>query len=212
MKILVAEDDATSRAMLQAVLSRWGYEVVGVGDGDKAWALMQEKEAPQLALLDWEMPGIDGLALCRRLREQERKTPLYLILLTARSGREDIVQGLEAGADDYIAKPFDIPELRARVGVGRRMVEVQGQLVDRVRELRAALDHVKTLQGILPICMHCHKIRNDSNSWDRIEKYIEEHSKAEFSHGLCPECLEKHYPKPPEETENNASQRNVVNP
>jgi hypothetical protein len=110
------------------------------------------------------------------------------------------------GADDYIAKPYDIPELRARVDVGRRMVEVQGQLVDRVRELRAALDHVKTLQGILPICMHCHKIRNDSNSWDRIEKYIEEHSKAEFSHGLCPECLEKHYPKPPEERGDTSSQ------
>lgn len=195
MRVLVAEDDATSRAVLQAVLSKWGYEAAGAGDGDKAWALMQEKDAPQLALLDWMMPGIDGVTLCRRLREQERKTPLYLILLTARSGREDIVQGIEAGADDYIAKPYDIPELRARVGVGRRMVEVQGQLVDRVRELRAALDHVKTLQGLLPICMYCHKIRTDSDSWERLENYIQEHSNAVFSHGLCPECLEKHYPE-----------------
>ena len=197
MRILIAEDDATSRAMLQAVLGKWGYEVAGASDGDEAWALLQEKGAPQLALLDWMMPGIDGVSLCRKLREQPRQAPLYLILLTAKSERADIVKGLEAGANDYIAKPYDISELRARVEVGRRMLEVQGQLVDKVHELREALDHVRTLQGILPICMYCHKIRNDSNSWDRIEEYIQKHSEAEFSHGLCPECLAKHYPGEP---------------
>lgn len=101
---------------------------------------------------------------------------------------------LEAGAGDYVAKPFDQDELRARVAVGCRVVALQNALANRVAELQESLEHVETLQGILPICAQCHRIRNDQESWDRTEWYISKHTGAQFSHSLCPECIEKYYP------------------
>ena len=105
------------------------------------------------------------------------------------------MEGLGAGANDYIVKPFNREELRARVKVGERIIKLQSSLAARVEELQEALSHIKTLQGILPICMYCHKIRDDKEAWGRIESYIEKHSEVRFSHSLCPECLEKHYLK-----------------
>jgi len=196
MRILAAEDDSTSRMLLETMLKKWGYEVVSTCDGNEAWAAMQVEDPPQLAVLDWMMPGLDGVEVCRKIRELDATVNTYVILLTALGDKKDIVTGLEAGANDYVTKPFDKDELRARVNVGRRMVELQSALAAKIDELQKALDHVKTLQGILPICMHCHRIRNDEESWQRIEQYIGEHSDAEFSHGICPECLEKYYPDP----------------
>lgn len=148
MKILIAEDDMTSRTMLTAVLTKWGYDVSAAGDGDQAWAALQEPNAPGLAVLDWEMPGINGAELCRRLREQERKEPLYLILLTSRGDSEDIVQGLEAGADDYITKPYNNAELKARVDAGRRMLVLQNEMREREK-----------LQGVLEMAgAVCHEL------------------------------------------------------
>lgn len=148
MKILIAEDDFTSRTMLQAVLTKWGYEVMAVPDGEAALAAMQAANAPQLAVLDWMMPEMDGLSLCRKLCEQKRTEPLYLILLTSKGKRGDIVQGLEAGADDYISKPFDNEELRARINVGRRIIE-----------LRTALAEKEKLQGVLEMAgAICHEL------------------------------------------------------
>ena len=146
MKILLAEDDFTSRTMLHAVLTKWGYEVTVTPDGEAALAAMQVVGAPQLAVLDWMMPGLDGLSLCRKLRTQERPEPLYLILLTSKDERGDIVQGLEAGADDYISKPFDNEELRARLNVGRRMITLQNELREKekfqgVLEMAGAVCH-----------------------------------------------------------------------
>jgi len=196
MKILAAEDDSTSRMLLEALLKKWGYEVISTCDGNEAWAAMQVDDPPQLAVLDWMMPGLDGVEVCRKIRELDTAGSTYIILLTALGDKKDIVMGLEAGANDYVTKPFDKDELRARVNVGRRIVELQSALTTKIDELQEALDHVKTLQGILPICMHCHRIRNDEESWQRIEQYIGQHSDAEFSHGICPECLEKYYPEP----------------
>lgn len=146
VKILIAEDDFTSRTMLQAVLTKWGYEVMAVPDGEAALAAMQAANAPQLAVLDWMMPGMDGLSLCRKLRTLERPESLYLILLTSKDERDDIVKGLEAGADDYISKPFDNEELRARVSVGRRMITLQNELREKekfqgVLEMAGAVCH-----------------------------------------------------------------------
>jgi len=138
-RILIAEDDLTSRTLLEAVLIKWGYEVVATQDGDAAWEALQSKEAPRLAILDWMMPGLSGIDLCRRLRAQERLTPLYLILLTSRGDRVDIVQGLEAGADDYVSKPYDQAELRARIDVGRRMLELLTALA-RQEKLRGVIE------------------------------------------------------------------------
>lgn len=194
MPILIAEDDLTSRTILQAILAKWGFEAVIAGDGDAAWAILQRPEPPRLLLLDWLMPGLDGVEICRRLRAQPSSQPPYIILLTALGKPQQIVEGLRAGADDYITKPYNREELRARIATGERILGLQASLARRVEELQAALDHVRRLQGILPICMHCHKIRTDQESWERIEKYISEHSEAQFSHSICPTCLAAHYP------------------
>jgi phosphoserine phosphatase RsbU/P len=191
MKVLIAEDEAISRRLLEATLLRWGYEVVVASDGVEAWEILQGDDAPPLAILDWMMPSMDGLEVCHRVRNRPRCTPLYLILLTAKGRREDIVTGLEAGANDYVTKPFNREELRARVEVGVRMVELQQNLADRVRALEEALARVKQLQGLLPICSYCKKIRDDQNYWQQVESYIAEHSQAQFSHSICPDCYEK---------------------
>lgn len=194
MKLLVAEDDLTSRRILEAILPKWGYDVLAVANGAEALSALTAAEAPKLAVLDWMMPGLDGVEVCRRVREQPTAEPPYIIMLTALERKTDIVHGLQAGANDYITKPYDTNELQARLGVGRRVVELQGTLAHRVAELQDALAHIKTLQGILPICMHCHRIRSDQESWQRVESYISEHSDAKFSHGICPECVVKYYP------------------
>jgi DNA-binding response OmpR family regulator len=197
VKVLVADDEATSRLLLSSSLEKWGYEVVTASDGAEAWGILREEEDLGLAILDWMMPGLDGVEVCEGARAVEPLRPLYLILVTSRDRREDVIAGLEAGADDYITKPYEIGILRARVEVGARVIRLQQDLKGHVRELEDALAHVKTLQGILPICMHCHKIRNDSESWQRLEAYLSEHSDAQFSHGICPECRDEHYPDVP---------------
>jgi CheY-like chemotaxis protein len=188
LRVLIAEDDPVSRRLLEATLSRWGYDVVMAADGDEAWRVLDTATPPPLAVLDWMMPGMDGVEICRRLRRRPSTTPPYVILLTAKGQREDVVAGLEAGADDYVTKPFDRSELRARLAVGARMVGLQQRLADRLRELEAALARVTRLQGLLPICAYCKKIRNDRNYWQKVESYVTEHSGARFTHGICPDC------------------------
>jgi DNA-binding response OmpR family regulator len=189
-KVLIAEDDPVSRSILDAFLSRWGYEVVVTADGTEAWEILQQPAPPRLLILDWMMPGMSGVDICRRLRQEDQSPPLYVILLTSRARAEDVVQGLEAGADDYISKPFNREELRARTRAAARLVELQTSLHQRVVELEEALASVKTLQGLLPICSYCKKIRTDGNYWQQVEAYISEHSSATFSHGICPACYE----------------------
>ncbi|PYV32158.1 MAG: response regulator [Acidobacteria bacterium] len=192
MKVLIADDDPVSQRVLEAFLTRWGYEVSRAENGAEALRKLEAREAPRLAILDWMMPGIDGVEVCRRLRAANPVLPLYVIVLTAKGESEDVVEGLESGADDYVTKPFDRAELRARIQVGERVLELQTELSERVKELEAALARVKTLQGLLPICSYCKRIRNDQNYWQQVEQYIGEHSGAEFSHGICPDCFAKH--------------------
>lgn len=194
MRILIAEDDLTSRSILSAVLRKHGHEVVETADGAQAWTILTGPDAPRLAILDWVMPEMDGVEVCRRLHATQSGQPPYIIMLTSRNEREDLIEGLDAGANDYLSKPYDQSELRARVAVGCRMVELQAQLAAKIDELQEALDSVKSLQGILPICMHCKSIRDDEGYWQRVESYVEKHSDALFSHGLCPDCLRKFYP------------------
>jgi DNA-binding response OmpR family regulator len=169
-------------------LIKTGHDVVVTYDGNAAWEALRSENAPSLAILDIMMPGIDGLELCRRVRRLPSSLPPYLILLTALGSKEAVVKGIEAGANDYLSKPFDRDELRARVGVGVRMLELQQKLAERVSELEQALSKVKQLQGMLPICSYCKKIRNDQNYWQRVEGYISDHTDVEFSHGICPDC------------------------
>jgi diguanylate cyclase (GGDEF)-like protein len=128
LRILVAEDSPVARELLQRMLAAWGYEAVVAQDGEQAWRLLQQPDCPRIALLDWMMPGVDGLELCRRVRDLTRDRYVYLILLTGKDQQEDVVRGLDAGADDYLKKPFDQAELLARIRAGQRIVDVHGQM------------------------------------------------------------------------------------
>lgn len=195
MRILIADDDSASRIVLATFLERLGYEVVAVEDGLAAWRVLQLANAPRLAILDLMMPGIDGLELVRRVRDIPSMLPPYLIMLSTRSDKVDIVAGLDAGANDYVAKPFDHGELRARVEVGRRMVEMRSELAAKIEQLRQAVDQIKTLKGIVPICASCKNIRDDRGFWNRVENYVRDHTEAEFSHAVCPDCMKRLYPQ-----------------
>ena len=209
MRILIAEDDFVSRKVMIALLQKQGYEVLLTVNGAEAWAAMQQPDAPKLAILDWMMPEMDGIEACRCIRRLETDQPPYIIMLTIKGEKADIVAGLEAGADDYLAKPYDPTELSARISVGLRMIRMQAKLAGRTRELqetlweqekltlelRDALSQVKTLSGLLPICASCKKIENDKGGWEQMEVYIRDRSEVDFSHGICPECAEKLYPE-----------------
>ena len=197
MKLLIAEDDTVIRRLLQVTLSRSGFEVVAVANGRQALEEMQKPDAPRLAVLDWMMPEIDGLDVCRRIRANAGVPYVYILVLTAKGRKEDLVEGLDAGADDFLTKPFDPQELRSRLRVGQRTLDLEAALRTKVSELQEALDRVEQLQGLLPICMHCKKIRDDENRWHRVETYIAKRSAAEFTHALCEECREMHYPRIP---------------
>jgi DNA-binding response OmpR family regulator len=200
MDILIAEDNPVSRRLLEATLTKWGHQAIGTADGAAAWEVLRRDDAPSLAILDWMMPELDGVEVCRRARQlvpgfrgepnEQPHRVLYLILLTARGDKEDVVAGLDGGADDYIVKPFDRNELRARLNVGLRMVGLQQRLAGRLAELNEALGKVKQLQGLLPICSYCKSIRDDHNYWQQVESFITTHSAARFSHSICPGCFE----------------------
>ena len=192
MKILIAEDDTTSQVMLKAMVTKVGYEPVITGNGHSAYELLIKPGAPKLALLDWMMPGMDGVEICRKVRELKSDEPTYIILLTSRDDKKDIIRGLKSGANDYITKPYDVEELQVRISVGRKVVELQSLLAGRIVELQAALGHIKTLKGLLPICMYCKKIRDDKQYWQQVEQYVTSHTEAQFSHSICPDCYKKH--------------------
>ena len=139
MEILIAEDGQAERFLIKATLAKLGYEVVVTCDGEEAWLALSREDAPRLAILDWMMPGMDGTEICRKFRETYSSRPVYIILLTARTGKEDLIEGLQAGADDYLAKPFDSEELHVRVQVGERILELQKGLADRAKELEAEI-------------------------------------------------------------------------
>jgi len=193
MRVVIAEDDVTSRKMLELMLSKVGMEVISTDNGKDALYHLTQKDAPKIAILDWMMPEMNGITVCEAIKTMHLKNPPYIILLTTMDKKEDIILGLQAGANDYVTKPFNTGELTARLDVGRRVVELQTTLNKRVQELQDALSHIATLQGIIPICMCCHKIRNDQESWQKIEHYIEAHSEAQFSHSVCPDCMTKYY-------------------
>jgi DNA-binding response OmpR family regulator len=189
--VLVADDDPIMRAVLVATLTRWGFRVTAVADGAAAWRYMVTATEPTLAIVDWMMPGLSGVDLCRRLRQERDDANFYIVLLTAREGRGDLIAGLDAGADDYVVKPFDPAELRARLRCGERVLSLRHQLSERVREVQTVLASEKRLQGLVPICSYCKSIRSDDSYWHAVEAYLSEHSDVRFSHGICPPCLEK---------------------
>jgi len=192
MKILIAEDDSLSQTMLKAMVARAGFEPVVTGDGLEALQILSRADGPKLAVLDWMMPGMDGPDVCRKMREIKTDEPAYLILLTSRDDKKDVILGLKSGSNDYVVKPYDIEELKVRIGIGRKVVELQSMLAGRISELKSALDQIKTLRGLLPICMYCKKIRDDRQYWQQVEHYVAGHTDAQFSHSICPDCYKKY--------------------
>jgi sigma-B regulation protein RsbU (phosphoserine phosphatase) len=157
-----------------------GHEVVATADGEAAWSSFLA-HAPQLTITDWMMPKVDGLELCRMIRAHVQPKYAYVIFLTALAGKKYYFEGMEAGADDFLNKPVDMDELTARLRVAERVLTLQTE--------------VRQLEGLLPICSYCKKIRDDQNTWHPIEGYISKRTEAKFSHGACPSCIEK-YVKP----------------
>lgn len=193
-QILAVDDTPANLQVLSQVLSAEGFHVRVAPHGEAALASVAAA-APDLILLDVRMPGLTGLEVCRRLKDQESSRPIPVIFLSAAGEAEDIVAGFEAGGADYVAKPFRAPELLARVQAHleiKRGREAQARLIG---ELQEALDNVKVLSGLVPICGNCHKIRNDGGFWQQMEVYIESKSQAKFSHGVCPDCIEVLYPE-----------------
>jgi len=141
MKVLIAEDDPVSRRVVEAFFQKWGYEVVLAQDGDEAWRILEREEAPRLAVLDWMMPGLAGTDICKRVRAREGRPYAYILLLTAKAQRKDLLEGMDAGADDYLVKPFDANELRARLHVGQRIIELQDELIAAREALRFRASH-----------------------------------------------------------------------
>jgi phosphoserine phosphatase RsbU/P len=188
IRVVIADDDQVTAEILARTLRRWNYEPVVTSDGASAWNALRNDTTPTLAILDWMMPELDGPEICRRVRQELPRANMYMILVTARETRGDVIAGLDAGADDYVIKPFDADELRARVAVGVRVLSLQEGLAERVAERQTALASVKQLSGLLPICSYCKRIRGDDQYWQQVEGYIASHSDAQFSHGICPTC------------------------
>jgi len=210
MRLLIADDEPFSLKLLAATLRAGGHDVIACSNGHQAWDLLTGPDAPSLALLNWEMPGLEGIEICRRIRSRTDSPYVYLILVTGRCRPEDVVAGLEGGADDFVTKPYDVATLNARIRVGERILALQSALRERVLQLGQALAAVKTLEGLLPICMHCKRIRSEGDHWHRIEAYISERTNASFTHGLCLDCLERHYPEDGEEESRAGPERSAA--
>ena len=179
MRILVADDDDFSRTLLTHVLEGLGHEVTAVADGEAAWVAVRREYYPVL-ITDWMMPGISGPELCRLIRETQRDRYTYVIVLTVRGGKESYLEGMRAGADDFVTKPFDEEQLAARLAVAERILGLHR--------------HVNRLEGLLPICSYCKRIRDDQRQWQQIESYVSARTETLFSHGICPECMKRHFP------------------
>ena len=190
-RVLIAEDDRVTLHLLQRTLEDWGFGVVPVDDGKSALEILESDAAPPLAILDIMIPKPDGIEICRSIRQRNDRPYIYIMLLTALTKKHEVAAGLEAGADDYVSKPFDYEELRARITVGQRVVILERTLQRRIEELQKALADVKKLKNLLPICMYCKSIRDDKAYWHEVEEYIHMATGTDFSHSVCPDCLAK---------------------
>jgi phosphoserine phosphatase RsbU/P len=180
MKVLIAEDDGTSRALLHGALLKLGHSVIEAKDGAEAWELLVT-DGPRVVVSDWMMPRLDGLELCKRVRSRRDKPYVYFILLTGQMvGGGHHAQAMEEGVDDFLTKPLDVEALRLRLRVAERIVS----LTERVR----------TLEGILPMCAYCRRIRDDKGAYSSLEDFVSDRTPAQFSHGVCPDCAKQHFP------------------
>jgi sigma-B regulation protein RsbU (phosphoserine phosphatase) len=175
--VLVVEDDPVSSAQLSALARAAGYQVSVAQNGRAAWDALQRTRF-RVVISDWYMPELDGVELCRRVRARHNEPYVYFILVTSRGGKKQYLAGMQAGADDFIAKPVDPDELQARLGVAERILGLRREL--------------QQLEVLLPICSYCRRIRNEHDEWESLETYIEHRFETQFTHSVCPDCYVKH--------------------
>lgn len=175
MRILIAEDDPVSVKILQFTLEHFGHDVVAASDGAEAWTLF-DHDPVRVIISDWMMPELDGLELCAKVRARPKTDYTYFILLTAiNTGRENLRKAMDAGVDDFLAKPLDREAIMMRLRVAERILDFTRQIVQ--------------LKELIPICMYCKRVRDDSDYWQQVETYIHTHTGSNFSHGICPDCF-----------------------
>jgi DNA-binding response OmpR family regulator len=177
VRILVADDEPVTRALLQSLLRKLGHETIAAPDGEFAWTRFRMEHVP-VVITDWRMPKMDGLELCRRIRADTRPRYTFVIVLTSVDGREGYLEGMKAGADDFMVKPPDAASLEARLYVAQRVLRLQ--------------DEFRTLSGLLPICSYCKRIREGQDYWQQVESFVAHRTEAQFSHSICPDCYAKH--------------------
>jgi len=208
MSILLVDDSAENLLLLQSILQTGGYkDLLTAESAEQAFKHLGmdssggDGMSVDLILMDIQMPDINGIETCRRIKEVERYRDIPIIMVTAMAQREKLQLAFAAGAMDYINKPVNKVELRTRVGSALKLKQEmdsrkarEQELKKRTQELEQALREVKVLRGFIPICASCKKIRNDRGYWQLVEAYIREHSEAEFSHGICPDCIKKFFP------------------
>jgi phosphoserine phosphatase RsbU/P len=177
MKILIAEDDPVSVKILQFTLQHWGHEVITTNDGAAAWEAF-DRDPVRVIISDWMMPGLDGLELCQKVRTRPKTEYAYFILLTAiNTGRDNLRKAMDAGIDDFLAKPLDREAVFMRLRVAERILGYTTE--------------IKMLKELIPICMYCKRVRDDSDYWQQVETYIHHQTGSQFSHGICPDCFQK---------------------
>ena len=192
--VLVVDDDPDILFATERIIMKAGYSTIKASSAAECKKLMQEN-CPDLILLDVVLPDMQGTDLCREIKGDSNYEGTYIILLSGkRTSSDEQSMGLDFGADGYIARPISNRELLARVDAMVRIISAERERDQLIIRLQEAMSKIKTLNGLLPICMHCKKIRDDKGYWNQIEAYIHERSDAEFSHSICRDCAEKHYP------------------
>lgn len=192
-EILVVDDIPANVQIISLMLKTKGYKVISALGGKQALQAVRDIP-PDLILLDINMPEMDGYEVCKQLKADEALKDIPVIFITGLTETEDMVKAFSMGAVDYIAKPFQVEEVCARVKTHLRLRRLQIELSTSVNELQKALADIRTLRGIIPICANCKNIRDDAGAWQEVENYVKEHSDADFSHSLCPACAQKLYP------------------
>jgi sigma-B regulation protein RsbU (phosphoserine phosphatase) len=184
--ILLVDDDPISLEVSSQTLRSLGHDVVPAPDGETAWGIFQ-RQPIQIIVSDWKMPGVDGLTLCKMVREAAQSDYTYFILVSgAMTTQKHYLKAMEEGMDDFLLKPLDREVLFIRLRVAERILGFYRR--------------IKQLEGIIPICAYCRRVRRDDNVYQTMEDYIEEHSRSQFSHGICPDCVAKHFKNKPPKT------------
>ena len=176
MKVLIAEDDTVASRVLEAALLKLGHEALVANNGESAWEILQT-ESVRAVVSDWQMPRLDGLDLCRRIRKREGDYVYFILLTHMEASEKNLQEATDAGVDDFLAKPINSNQLWMRLRVAERILGFTTE--------------VRQLESFLPICGYCKKVRDDQNYWQQIEQYINTRTGTNFSHGVCPDCIEK---------------------